>query len=179
MVRHLSKQRPRGLPWHWGAAPPRGDDLEAITRTVVTRAGAAELMLWVAQLQRAPYSYDWIDNLGRRSPRLPDRTLHNYVGASVMYIFTISEHGEHHVQAHMTSRLPRTIFGRVSIRYDVQDYGKVRALRYTMWIPVRTILGRLRRYVLAWADLIMARKQLLTLAALAAATTGSTIEPSR
>ncbi|MEV7549164.1 polyketide cyclase [Amycolatopsis sp. NPDC089917] len=38
-------------------------------RGVSIEAPAEAVWPWVVQLRLAPYSYDWIDNLGRRSPR--------------------------------------------------------------------------------------------------------------
>lgn len=38
-------------------------------RGVHVQAPAGAVWPWVAQVRLAPYSYDWIDNLGRRSPR--------------------------------------------------------------------------------------------------------------
>ena len=38
-------------------------------RGVSVDAPAEAVWPWVAQVRLAPYSYDWIDNLGRRSPR--------------------------------------------------------------------------------------------------------------
>ena len=38
-------------------------------RGVHVKAPAEVVWPWVAQVRLAPYSYDWIDNLGRRSPR--------------------------------------------------------------------------------------------------------------
>jgi hypothetical protein len=38
-------------------------------RGVTVHAAPSELWPWVAQIQLAPYSYDWIDNLGRQSPQ--------------------------------------------------------------------------------------------------------------
>ncbi|NBH06044.1 polyketide cyclase [Amycolatopsis sp. SID8362] len=38
-------------------------------RGVSVQAPAEAVWPWVAQVRLAPYSYDWIDNLGRRSPR--------------------------------------------------------------------------------------------------------------
>ncbi len=45
-------------------------------RGVSVQAPAEAVWPWLRQLRLAPYSYDWVDNLGRRSPRvlsdLPD-----------------------------------------------------------------------------------------------------------
>ena len=38
-------------------------------RGVTVFAAADRVWPWVRQIRLAPYSYDWIDNLGRRSPR--------------------------------------------------------------------------------------------------------------
>ncbi|MBW0105049.1 polyketide cyclase [Pseudonocardia sp. KRD291] len=38
-------------------------------RGVTVEAPAEVVWPWVAQIRLAPYSYDWVDNLGRRSPR--------------------------------------------------------------------------------------------------------------
>lgn len=45
-------------------------------RGVTVHASPADVWPWLCQLRLAPYSYDWLDNLGHRSPRelreLPD-----------------------------------------------------------------------------------------------------------
>jgi hypothetical protein len=40
-------------------------------RGVRIEAPAGAVWPWVAQIRLAPYSYDWIDNRGRRPPREP------------------------------------------------------------------------------------------------------------
>lgn len=146
-----------------------GSDRWDITRAVRTSADPESLWLWVSQLRRAPYSYDWIDNLARRSPRMPDPTLvHTRPGDRVMYIFTVrAVRPGLSLAAEMTLPLARFAFGPVAIQYRIRDLGVARALEYTMRLPADGPLARLRRYLLAWADLAMARKQLLTLSRLA------------
>jgi hypothetical protein len=64
----------------WGvtdAEVARRDPCDDVVRTpafeawrgVTVRAPASHVWPWVAQIRLAPYAYDWIDNLGRRSPR--------------------------------------------------------------------------------------------------------------
>jgi hypothetical protein len=38
-------------------------------RGITVRATADRVWPWLGQIRLAPYAYDWIDNLGRRSPR--------------------------------------------------------------------------------------------------------------
>ena len=38
-------------------------------RGVTVHATPDRVWPWIGQLRLAPYSYDWVDNLGRRSPR--------------------------------------------------------------------------------------------------------------
>ena len=40
-----------------------------VWRAVTVEAPAAAVWSWIAQLRLGPYSYDWLDNLGHRSPR--------------------------------------------------------------------------------------------------------------
>jgi hypothetical protein len=52
---------------------PCDDAVQAPTlqawRGVTVRAPVDRVWPWVAQIRLAPYSYDWIDNFGRQSPR--------------------------------------------------------------------------------------------------------------
>jgi hypothetical protein len=49
---------------------PDDDELPAWVATLDVEGMAAEAVWpWVAQVRLAPYSYDWIDNRGRRSPQ--------------------------------------------------------------------------------------------------------------
>ena len=60
--------RPEDLEGEWACdacAPPGAT---AVYRAVDVQAPAEVVWRWVCQLRAAPYSYDWIDNLGRRSP---------------------------------------------------------------------------------------------------------------
>ena len=72
------------------------------------------MFAWLCQLRVAPYSYDWIDNWGRRSPRERDPALERLeVGQRFMTIFRLEEFERPH---HVTL-WHEGVFGKVAGTY--------------------------------------------------------------
>jgi hypothetical protein len=139
-------------------------------RAVDVGAPAAIAFRWLCQLRAAPYSYDWIDNGGRRSPRTLTAGLDQLaVGQRVMTIFELVEFER---DRHLTLllRRMRSVFGDLAVTYAVHPVDARRCR-----IVVKIVL----RYPRGWAwlagptmpglDLVMMRRQLLNLKALAEA----------
>lgn len=137
-------------------------------RAVDVNAPDAVIFRWLCQLRVAPYSYDWIDNLGRRSPRRLTAGMENLeVGQRVMTIFElVSFERNRHITLVMHRRRSRKIFGDIAVTYMVRPGRLVVKL-------VGRCGPRWKREALAWGDLIMMRKQLLTLKKLAEQTGGT------
>lgn len=169
------------LPYVWGATPAEvaerygcdellPDSPDRLVRAVASAAPPPTLFRWLCQLRVAPYSYDLLDNYGRRSPEaLVPGTEDLAVGQTVMTIFTLAAFVPgRELTLRMKCGRPTALFGDLAVSYAVRTVGTgsrlVAVLRCTE--PPGPI-GGLRRRLLPWGDLVMMRKQLLTLAALA------------
>lgn len=173
-------RRRGGLPWIWGEPvtdtrllPPVGAaDARPAVRSIVVAAPAETVFGWgVSVAARAVLLYDWLDNFGRRSPREADPSLTGLeVGQSFMTIFElVGFAAPSSVRLRMQEGWPTAAFGAIDLTYSIEvaDAERTR-LSAVMWMPpIGRVLGRARRYLLAWGDLVMMRKQLRTLAALA------------
>jgi hypothetical protein len=130
-------------------------------RGVSVEAPAEAVWPWVAQVRLAPYSYDWIDNLGRRSPRrlvtLPEpRVGETFTAAGGRQLGRI-------VSVAPGEQLTGAIMGAVMSYVLVsRDRGRSRLL---LKIVMRT--NRLVALGLSVGDLVMARRQLLNFKLLA------------
>src|SRR5271165_7567855 len=91
-------------------------DLE-LFRAVDVRAGAATVYRWLCQLRVAPYSYDLLDNRGRRSPQTLTPGLEQLeLGQSVMRIFKLVDFEP---GRSITVLSDGRLFGRVACTYRV------------------------------------------------------------
>jgi hypothetical protein len=130
-------------------------------RGVRVEAPPAAVWPWVAQVRLAPYSYDWIDNLGRRSPRqlvgLPEPRVGEAFTASggrkLGWIVSVDA----------GTQLTGTIMGAfMSYVLVPQEH---HATRLLLKVVMRT--SRWAALGLSVGDLVMARRQLLNLKQLA------------
>ena len=150
----------------WGARPaervealpcdalcPRG--LQA-DRAISIDAPPPIVFAWLCQLRVAPYSYDILDNLGRRSPRQRDPELvHLEVGQRFMTLFVL--------QSFVDDEQITLRSNGVAVTYAVRPEGAGTRLHARVLFAGPGPVAR----VLALGDLVMMRKQLLTLKSLA------------
>jgi hypothetical protein len=125
-------------------------------RAISIAAPPAIVFAWLCQLRAAPYSYDILDNLGRRSPRSRDPELvHLEAGQRFMTMFAL--------RSFVTDEQITLRSEGVAVTYGVQPEGTGSRLHVRVWFRGARLLARL----LALGDLVMMRKQLLTLKSLA------------
>lgn len=144
----------------------------ALFRGVTINASAEHLFRWLCQMRAAPYSYDWLDNGGRQSPRELTPGLEDLAaGQSMMRIFDLVDFAR---PEHLTLRLKpnspsRKSFGDLTVTYLI-DPTTPAVSRLVVKLVVRYprgVRGNLMRLVLPWGDLIMMRRQLLNFKRLA------------
>ena len=165
--------------WFWGSTPeertrpyPCDEALPghgvALFRAVSVRASAATVFRWLCQLRVAPYSYDWLDNGGRRSPRaLTPGAERLELGQRVMGIFELVAFER---DRHLTVRLRKPgLFPPLAVSYVV-DPSDAAECRLRVKLAIRERPGawdRIGRAVFPLLDAIMMRRQLLNLKQLA------------
>jgi hypothetical protein len=166
-----------GLPWSWGASDDERraeypsvalvpDPALRMIRAVDVAAPAAMTFRWICQLRLAPYSYDLIDNRGRRSPRLLTAGSDDLaVGTPFLLIFEIDGWTQGREITGVGREAPTRRFGPMACTYRVEQVG-AHASRLVGRLDL-TARGRALGVALAWGDLIMMRRQLRNLAALA------------
>ncbi len=162
----------------WGATPQECarhyacDDLDFVAddtffRALDVAAPPDLVYAWLAQLRIAPYSYDLLDNFGKRSPPRRNEALTALApGMSAMTIFRIAsfEYGRSLTVALRSRRIAR-IMGDFCGTYAIVPEGE-RGVRLVAKILVRYPPGRYGNFlksVMPTLDLIMFRKQLETL----------------
>jgi hypothetical protein len=144
----------------------------ALYRGVTINAPAKIVFRWLCQMRTAPYSYDWIDNGGRQSPRELTPGLDNLaVGQDVMRIFNLVDF-ERDRQLTLRLKPPSSAsrtFGDIAVSYVV-----IPRVANSCRLLVKLIAkyppgakGSFMRAFLPWGDLIMMRRQLLNLKHLA------------
>ena len=139
----------------------------ALFRAIDVSAPVSVVFRWLCQFRVAPYSYDWIDNLGRRSPRTLTPGLDDLsVGQRFMTMFELVAFER---DDHITIRSTHRLFGDVAVTYRVRaaDCGTRLAVKLLVRHR-RDPLGFVWSKVLPAGDLVMMRKQLRTIAALSA-----------
>jgi hypothetical protein len=148
-----------------------GEPGEHWFRAVTVAADRATVFRWLCQLKVAPYSYDLLDNSGRRSPRqLTPGAEHLETGQRVMTIFRLADFAaDEHLTLLLDDPKGQRLFGDFAVTYAVTEGepGRTRLLAKLVVSGEEGLLRRLRRGVLAWGDLFMMRRQLLTLQKLA------------
>jgi Polyketide cyclase / dehydrase and lipid transport len=136
-------------------------------RAVDVAAPPAVVFRWLCQLKVAPYSYDWLDNRGRRSPReLTPGAEKLATGQRLMIARIVEFEPDRHITG-VSLPAATALFGAMSLTYQVTATAGGSRLVACLDVTARSWSGRVRADLLAVGDLVMMRRQLLNLKALA------------
>jgi hypothetical protein len=142
----------------------------ACWRGVTVRADAAMIFRWLCQLRVAPYSYDWIDNGGRRSPQTLTPGLEQLeVGQPVMRIFDLVAFEPDRSLTLRTRHPPESRWPTIAVSYVLRP-GPPGTTRLLAKLAIQIHPGLLHdvlTHALMLGDLVMMRRQLLNLKGLA------------
>jgi len=161
----------------WGIAPseiemsyPCDDCMkdfdDELFRGITIHAGPQTIFRWLCQLRIAPYSYDWIDNFGRKSPEklTPGLDLLK-IGQTVMTIFNVIDFKQNKYLTIRNNKkiLGNQIAGDVIITYIIHPKNQAicRLLVKIIILYPKGVMGILNRIILPFGDLIMMRRQLM------------------
>jgi hypothetical protein len=135
-------------------------------RGVTIDAAPQRVWPWVTQIRVAPYSYDWIDNVGRRSPQQLCDLPEPVAGEA----FTTAATGR--LGRILSVEPNRQLTGRIAgvvMSYVLEPEGAATRLL----LKLAAANGRLVALPLCVGDLVMARRQLLNLKRLTEQSTGA------
>jgi len=164
--------------YEWGSTPAERaeafpcDDViaqpdAALFRAVDVDSDPATLYRWLCQLRYAPYSYDKLDNRGRRSPQtLTPGAEDLQLGHRMVAIFKLA-HFEPGRSVTLYSR--GRVLGEVAMTYEARPRtgGRSRLVAKLLICYPRGPLSLPMRLLLPPGDLVMMRRQLLNLKGLA------------
>lgn len=122
-------------------------------RAVEVHASVSRLFRWLCQLRVAPYSYDWIDNFGRQSPRQLIPGLEKVeVGQRMMIFQLVAFERDRHLTLLVTSARVQSIFGKIAMSYVILSQTE-QCCRLVAKLLVRYPqrgIGRVMRILLPW-----------------------------
>jgi hypothetical protein len=147
----------------------------ALFRGITIDASPNTVFRWLCQMRAAPYSYDWIDNGGRQSPRKLTPGLDNLaMGQDMMRIFILIgfEPNVHLTLRLKTKSAASRTFGDIAVSYVIVPGDGHRSTNCRLLVKLigkypEGLKGRMMRAILPWGDLIMMRRQLLNFKQLA------------
>jgi hypothetical protein len=139
-----------------------------MTRAISVAAPPELTWRWLCQMAVAPYSYDWIDNWGRRSPQtLTPGVDQLELGQRMAVVFELVSFDAPHQWTGLTTPRGQRLFGPVAMTFAAEPDGAGSRIVGRLVAGASGPLATARAHALAWGDLVMMRRQFLNFRALA------------